>query len=231
MRAQWGLIIVAACGGSSGVTTSVDADLSRDGAIAIDGARVADAPGTSDPDAPAGVDGPPMRVPCTTQLGSAMSTAFGRLDGILVAIVPAGASNCNGDASHVHLQVRANGATYDIAVNVGSGSMQDVHSTTRELALPGPAWSEGWHTNVSDDYVALGVHAADLPLQTAAQLEAAIDADLATANHVSVYATGYGPDGGHLVHRNGSGHDGLLITQPLSPTAHARLFSFSTQSF
>jgi hypothetical protein len=56
-------------------------------------------------------------------------------------------------------------------------------------------------------------------------------ADLANANHISIYGTGYGPDGAHLIHRNGGGHDGLLITQPLSTPSHARLFSFSSQAF
>jgi hypothetical protein len=50
-------------------------------------------------------------------------------------------------------------------------------------------------------------------------------------NHISVFGTGYGPDGAHLIHRNGQGHDGLLVTQPLSTPAHARLFSFTTQAF
>ncbi|CAN5737283.1 hypothetical protein BH11MYX3_BH11MYX3_16460 [soil metagenome] len=184
----------------------------------------------ADPDA-SEIDGPPTRVPCTNQLGTAMSAEFGRLDGVLVSIVPAGNGGCNADSSHIHLQIKANNAIYDIAVNVGVGAMQDVHSTTREMRMPGPAWAEGWHPAIGNDYVALGVHAADIPLQTGSQLTADVTADLSTANHISVFAIGYGPDGGHLVHRNGSGRDGLLITKPLASTAHVRLFSFSTQTF
>lgn len=191
------------------------------------GATPEDAPG---PDA-SEIDGPPIRVPCTNQLGTAMSTEFGRLDGMVVSIVPPGNGGCNADSSHIHLQVKANGAIYDISVNVGVGSMQDVHSTTRDMRMPGPAWSEGWHPAIGNDYVALGIHSADLPLRTAAQLTSELMTDLATANHVSVFAIGYGPDGGHLVHRNGSGRDGLLITKPLASSAHVRLFSFSTQTF
>ncbi len=186
-----------------------------------------DAPG---PDA-SEVDGPPMRVACTNQLGTAMSAEFGRLDGVLVAIVPPGNGNCNGDASHIHLQVKANSAVYDISINVGEGAMQDVHSTSRDMRMPGPAWSEGWHPAIGNDYVALGIHSTDLPLLTAAQLTSNVMSDLATANHISVFAIGYGPDGGHLVHRNGSGRDGLLITKPLASSAHVRMFSFSTQTF
>ena len=56
--------------------------------------------------------------------------------------------------------------------------------------------------------------------------------ELATVNYVSIYGTGYTTDdGAHLIHRNGQGHDGLVVTHPLSATGHARLFSFSSQTF
>ena len=51
------------------------------------------------------------------------------------------------------------------------------------------------------------------------------------APRISVFGTGYGPDGAHLIHRNGQGHDGLVVTEPLSTPAHVRLFSFTTQAF
>jgi hypothetical protein len=81
------------------------------------------------------------------------------------------------------------------------------------------------------DYTQIGVHSTDLPLAGQSELESDLMTDLATANHISVFATGYGPDGAHLVHRDGSGHDGLIVTEPLSSPAHLRLFSFSTQAF
>jgi hypothetical protein len=124
-----------------------------------------------------------------------------------------------------------NGSIYDVAVNVGSATQDDVHTTTRELDLP--VWSEGWHTGalVLEDYVSLGVHSTDIPLGTHTQNIADVMADLTNVNHISIYGIGYGPDGAHLIHRNGGGHDGLLVTEPLSVPAHARLFSFSTLSF
>jgi hypothetical protein len=174
-------------------------------------------------------DGTPIRQPCTSQLGNALTSAYGRLDGILVAIVPPGNGPCNADSDHVHLQIQMNGAIYDVAVNVGSSNMDDVHTTTREIALP--VWQEGWHTGVLEDYVSLGVHSTDIPLGTRTQNTADIMNELATVNHISVFGTGYGPDGAHLIHRNGQGHDGLVVTQPLSTPAHVRLFSFTTQAF
>jgi hypothetical protein len=174
-------------------------------------------------------DGTPIRQPCTSQLGNALTSMYGRLDGILVAIVPPGNGPCNADSDHVHLQIQMNGAIYDVAVNVGDSNMDDVHTTTREIALP--VWQEGWHTGVLEDYVSLGVHSTDIPLGTRAQNTAEIMNELATVNHISVFGTGYGPEGAHLIHRNGQGHDGLVVTQPLSTPAHVRLFSFTTQAF
>ena len=77
-------------------------------------------------------DGAPSRVPCTGQFGATMTTVFGRLDGFLVAIVPPGGGGCAADADHLHLQVKANGSVYDLAVNVGTTGMEDVHTTTRD---------------------------------------------------------------------------------------------------
>jgi hypothetical protein len=183
-------------------------------------------------------DGTPMRLPCTSSFGSALSSEYGRMDGYLVAIVPPAPSTdpCNADPSHLHLQVQISGAVYDVAVNVGTNdATNDVHTTTIDHTLLGPAWSEGWHTNVTVDYPTLGVHSNAMPLQPEATTVAALMAELATANHVSIYATGYNPvpSGAHLVHRYPqlAGHDGLVVTHPLSATAHARLFSFTTQTF
>ncbi len=175
-------------------------------------------------------DGAPMRRACTNQLGTALSNdVYGRLDGVLVAIVQPGGSNCNADDDHLHLQVLTNGAVYDIAVDIGSSTANDGHTTTRELAFP--AWSEGWHPGVIEDYVSIGVHSTDLPNEPHLQIASEITADLVTVNHISIFATGYGPDGAHLVHRNGEGHDGFVVTEPLSSPSHARLFSFSSQTF
>src|SRR5882757_3056191 len=99
---RWSVLFVLACGGSSATP---------------DSGHFGD--GHSSSDASNGVDGAPLRLPCTSTFGNAMTATFGRLDGFLVAIVPPGSSNCQGDASHIHLQLQVNGAIYDVAVNVG----------------------------------------------------------------------------------------------------------------
>jgi hypothetical protein len=171
-------------------------------------------------------DGTPVRVACTSNFGNALSAAFGRLDGYLVSIVPMGTSACNGDGSHVHLQVKVHDEVYDVAVN--DGTLYD----EKDMALPDGPWSEGWHTGIALDYVkSFGLHAGNFTSATPAAVVAKIESELATANHISVFATGYGPTGIHDVHRKGYGEDGAIVIDPLSPTPHILTFCFSTDSF
>ena len=206
------VLALAACGGGGHSTVDASSDASAD-------------------------DGTPTRMACTSTFGQALTATatFGRLDGYLVAIVPpSGGNQCNEDTSHVHLQVEMSGDVYDVAIDVTDAQtgVDDVHSATFDRAMPVDlAWAEGWHTGLLVDYVAYGVHSADLPLFAKADLVSTLTSDLASANHVSIYATTYGSDGVHLVHRNGGGHDGAIVTQPLSPTAHVRLLAFTSQAF
>lgn len=176
-----------------------------------------------------------MRRSCVESFGDAITPAlaYGRLDGYLVAIVQPGSSSrpCHADLTHLHLQILMLGKTYDVAVNIGG---TDVHSKAFDHA-PFSTWAEGWHTgsDVYVEYTGLGLHSATMPaVIPAADLAAAITADLASTNRISIYATSYSSeDGAHLVHRNGGGADGLIVTKPLSGTAHMRAFSFDTQVF
>jgi len=75
------------------------------------------------------------------------------------------------------------------------------------------------------------VHSSALPLLSKAVVVSTLMTDLASVNHISIYTTTYGNNGAHLVHRNGNGHDGLVVTRPLSTPSHVRMLSFSNQSF
>ena len=175
-------------------------------------------------------DGTPMRRACSNTYGNTISNGYGRLDGFLVAIVDPGVRNCNGDNDHIHLQILAKNKIFDVAVNVAGSA--DVLTATRELPLTGRPWEEGWHTGFSLSYTALGLRASDFTPSTQAALVATIKAELATVNHISVYALGYTDGTGvHLVHYNGFNNDGVIVTQPLSRPAKWRMFRFADQTF
>jgi hypothetical protein len=149
------------------------------------------------------------------------------MDGYLISIVAPGSQHaCNDDTGHVHLQVEIGQGVYDVAVNT------DTLYDELDAPLPGGAWSEGWHTDMALDYAQdLGLSSSAFTSSTPAAMATKIEGELAAANHISVFATGYGPTGAHLVHRNVSGQDGALILDPLSPTPHLMVFRFSDQSF
>ncbi|NOU31926.1 MAG: hypothetical protein HOO96_28815 [Polyangiaceae bacterium] len=214
-------LVPAGCGGQA---IAVPTDTSSSGGVDA-GALALDADASLPPPAhEAGVDpndGAPVRRTCTSNFGRGLSQTFGRLDGILVSVVPANHNGCNGDGTHVHLQVESGAATYDVAVNIDGLTAETAHA-------PLAAWADGWHPGASLDYPAdLAVHAASFAPTNARTFEQRLSA----ANHVSIYATGYGPDGAHLVHRNGGGHDGAVVLDPLGPSAQFLVFRFPQQSF
>src|SRR5512140_2168524 len=183
-------------------------------------------PDASSDSAPAPGDGTPQRLACTSSFGSALSTVHGRIDGRLVALVPTTQHSCSSDSTHLHLQIAMNGSTYDVAVNL------DALTDEIDAPLPDGAWTEGFHDTMQLDYVAnLGLHSTAFTAGTVDTIQQRLVAALANVNHVSVFATGYGPGGAHLVHRQGGGRDGAVFIDPLSPKAHGFVFHFDTQTF
>ena len=181
---------------------------------------------------PATEDGAPVRQACTSSFGHGITSAYGRLDGELVAIVPPGHHGCNGDSDHLHLQVAALGGVYDLAITVVDMTGGEVDYLALDHALPGDAFKEGWHGSATLDYPTLGVHAADFAATSKTMLVAAVDGELAGANHVSVFASGYSDGtGAHKVHRNGGGTDGALVIHPLASVSRVLLFHFANQAF
>lgn len=182
-------------------------------------------------------DGAPMRRPCTNNFGNALtaSPTFGRLDGILVALVPPNTSGCHSDSTHLHLQILMNTKVYDVAIAISDDAtgVDDVHTYSVEQGSPNEMpWNEGWHTGLLVDYKKLGVKSTDMVLKTKSELLSLLTNDLATVNHISIYGTTYGSDGAHLIHRQtGGGRDGLIVTEPLSSPVKVRLFSFAGQTF
>jgi hypothetical protein len=175
-------------------------------------------------------DGPPERRECTANFGSGLTNGwYGRLDGILVAVVSPNAFRCQSDRHHVHLQIAMQGSTYDVAVNV-----DEVDFGQQDAPLTGAPWSEGWHPGGALDYPTnLGIHASDFTALDPSELTTAVENALAQANHISVYATRYGSGGVHLVHRTKGriGTDGAIVLNPLSANAHYLAFHFPTQTF
>jgi len=189
-------------------------------ALAPCGAGTPDAGTGGTPDAATGGgDGQPTRLPCTGSFGSAMSATYGRLDGFLVAIVnPNTGSGCRGDDNHIHLQVRVNGGTEDIAVNIASTSGTPCRLPNPERDAGGRRLDRGLaHRPAARLREHPGRPLLELHGGDAIQLTALVDNAVANANHVSIYTTGFDATGGHLIHRQGSNHDGAIVINRRRP--------------
>ncbi|HEY8088497.1 MAG TPA: hypothetical protein VIF09_11645 [Polyangiaceae bacterium] len=237
-------LALAACGGSPSANNlgddagaGDDSGSSADGAASGDtGSAPRDAGGdTGGGDASGPPDGPPSYTsactPLSQQTGTALNTFHGRLDGYLAFIVPqGGSSSCNGDNSHVHLQVRMKGSIYDVAVDIGKFA-GDALFYEADMAMPPGVWSEGWH-DVGLSYPNLGVHSGAFTTSDPATLGKKIESELANVNHISVFGDSYNTANGcHDVHYQNGSTDGAIVIDPLSTKPHVLFFRFSTASF
>jgi hypothetical protein len=156
----------------------------------------------------------------------------GRLDGYLVAIVPPTSHGCNADSDHVHLQVLMQNQVYDVAVNVHDNTGGNVSVLALDRPIPLGAWQEGWHAGAQLGYTTLDVQSGQFTSQSPTALTSMLEQELAQANHLAVFATGYGPDGIHDVHyRDGLTSDGAVVINPQASTSRLLLFHFANQSF
>jgi hypothetical protein len=221
------------CSGSTLTAPSSVTDGGTGPGTTDDGGTTVEPDGGTNPGADAAVpptynDGTPTRVACTSALGMGLTpNTHGRLDGVLVSIVAANERACPADPAHLHLQVKSNGAVYDIAVNL------DGFEGETDAPLPGIPFAEGWHAQTDLDYVRdFGLHSTALTLTTPTSIRQRLESVLANANHVAIFATSYtGSDGAHLVHRQSGLRDGAIVVNPLAAKAHVIAFRFVSDTF
>jgi hypothetical protein len=173
---------------------------------------------------------------CASTFASALTSAFGRIDGTLLSVVAPQDKQCvwvNDD--HLVLQVTVSGQVYRMVVNILSDRAGDqrVRLADVERPLPEPAWSEGWHAGAALDYVnSLSMHStADFTPYEMYPLVAQVSDRLTLGAPISVYATSSGGSSAHKVHRNYTGQDGAIVIEPTGAKPRFLLFHFSEQTF
>lgn len=172
--------------------------------------------------------------PTSQETGTLVNTKHGRLDGTLVYVLPTGGSSeCNGDDSHVHLQVEVNNLVYDVAVDIGATG-DEVGMFQETLAVPGGAWAEGWHGADSLAYPTLGLKSTAFPTASPPDIANEVESLLQRTSKISIFCTGYTPqdNGCHDVHyEDGSGDDGAIVLDPMAPSSPVLFFRFEGQTF
>jgi hypothetical protein len=182
-------------------------------------------------------DGGVKAAQCASTFGSFFTAAFGRVDGIVTAVVPP-AYPCtlpNGD--HVVIQVNVGDAGIGrLVVNVKSSfGDPNIRLGTFSFPLPAPAFELGWHPGLMLNYQTLGVHAdAGFTSVNLNQASMRIYDAIEVGQPISIYATSSGgvlAASAHLIHRNGNNNDGALVLNPTSAIPTFMLFHFANQSF
>lgn len=171
---------------------------------------------------------------CASTFGDKLTNAFGRVDGVVTAVVRPSDVSCplpNND--HVIIQIRMEGAIYRLVVNVQSNRGADlrVRMATMEHALLGEPWAEGFHIGIPVDYpTMLNAHSDAFTPDEMDPLVAKIADAITIGAKLSVFATSSGGSSAHKVHRNGGNRDGAII---LDPDTKPRwfLFAFADQTF
>ena len=172
---------------------------------------------------------------CSPTFGDALTNAFGRFDGTVVAVVPPADDACAlPNSTHLVLQVSMDGAVYRMVLDVLSSSGDpNVYFYEEDAPLAAGPWAAGWHAGVGLDYVTtLGLHAAAFTSMPEAALVDKVTGEIQVGSHVSVFATSAGEsNSAHLIHRNLTNQDGAIVLSPESASPHYLLFRFSEQTF
>ncbi len=247
------LAVVSACGSSSKSSVSGDAGATPDVAVFIpeDGATghpdahvstgtdaATDSPTLTDGSTMTEDSGAPMRnsacTPTTAETGTAVNTSYGRLDGTLVYVVDVGQGRqCNGDDSHVHLQIEVSGSIYDVAVDIGTAPNDEVGMYEETITVPGGVWAEGWHGADALAYTAppLDLHDTSFVTMAPDAIASEVESLVAGVSKISIFCHGYAQgDGCHDVHYD-NGNDGAIVLNPTNVMSKTLFFRFPTPSF
>ncbi len=226
------LWMIVACGGTS---ANVNGLPQSDG---DDSGTIGSSDGGTDEDAARSTpepDGGDASV-CAEALSSTLSGTYGRLDGIVTALVLPGSTACHGDPTHLHLQVEVASNIYDVAVPVtftDAGNQIGIDEKD-EPTLAGSAWTEGWHgTGVTLDYVSsFDVHQSDFSLVSAAVATSRMRGLMSVGDEVSIWGHVYASlDGLNAIFRDDGVSDGAIAVVHPSTSVHYILLSKSTQTF
>ncbi len=177
---------------------------------------------------------------CASAFGSGLTKPFGRLDGIVRAVVPPAHPTCalpNGTHLVVQLDAGQPLETYRVVVNVASDRGGDGRVRFRAFEHPALApWANGWHVNTPLDYARdLGLQSEAtgfVPMEQAALVQAVTDA-IPLGASVSAYSSTSGGASSHLIHRvdTASNRDGALVIHRPGREPLWLVFHFATQTF
>jgi hypothetical protein len=242
-----GLPAIAACSSSSTPADPGAVDASSAAPVNEEGpADASPADGSVESGGP--VDKAAACVKSDAELGAALTTGHGRVDGTVSAVVPPGDEACpiSANSTHATIEVKVAGKIERVVLTATDTASPDgkMHFLAKDAPLIGPAWAEGWHTgpDVALDYAkGLGVHGPDFKALSMTELTAAVSGPIAIGDRISLVSTVDDTPGSklygtrsHLVHRyskGGAGADGAVVLHPDSNPTWLLFYYASEASF
>jgi hypothetical protein len=226
------LVLSNACAPSApradaAVDAAMDSSASDSGPDAAPSADVLPSDATPSADAS-------LAAACTDTFGTALTNAFGRADGVVLAVLRPTDQQCpRPNSTHVIAEITFGGAAYRMVINIQSTrGNPNVFYLEHRAPLSGPAWSEGWHPGLSFDYATtLSLHSTQFTEVDAPTVTDRVLSRFRAGAKVSFFVTSSGGDSAHLVHRNLPNQDGAIVIDPESAEPTYLLFRFSDQSF
>jgi len=175
---------------------------------------------------------------CARSFGDALKVEYGRLDGIVSAVVKPSDTTCTQPlADHVVVEVKMQGHVYRILVETKHTSApMNVDARVRYHAfdaafMPHGNWAEGWHPGVVLDYPAtLGIRAGMFTPVESADLIARVSHEIVVGDKISIYADATSGSSATNVHRQ-NGSDGAILLHPDTGTPRVLAFHFDGQMF
>ena len=191
MTKRWCALSIVAMGWvlNSCAPASAPRDAMADDAMASDASD--EHSSYAQPDAMASDATVSLAAMCTDTFGSALTNAFGRADGTVLAVLRPTDQQCpRPNSTHVIVEMVFGGAAYRMVVNVQSTrGTPNVFFREHSAPLVGPAFREGWHPGVALDYAStLSLHAADFTELDPATVTERIAARFRVGAPVSIFA-------------------------------------------
>jgi hypothetical protein len=182
-----------------------------------------------------------------SQLGAALTSGHGRVDGTVSAVVPPADEACtiSANSTHMTIELKVAGKIERVVLTATDTDAADgkMHFLSKDAPLVGPAWAEGWHTGADAalDYVnGLGAHGPDFKPLSIAELTAAVSDPIGIGDRISLFSTSDDTPGtalygtrSHLVHRysqGGAGADGAVVLHPDTTHPTWLLFYYASEA-
>ena len=176
---------------------------------------------------------------CAKTFGSGLKVEYGRLDGVITAIVKPTDVQCTQPiADALVLEVKMSGDVYRMILDTkyanapaGFDSRMRFYELDTAFA-PHGNWYEGWHQGLNLDYGStIGLRSGMFSPIEQADLVKKLTSGIHIGDRISIYAYGQSSASANGIRRLGGGQDGAIMLHADTGTPHIYAFHFDGVMF